>query len=329
MISLPNTFRSPRVLPLVMMVLAIVIVISAIVAGAAISLSGSSDSPPAQPLGKTNLSAPVRLTPSQVAQDAVLSVSGLSVSVVDTKSGQELADVTPGGSFIWATLRPSANQLLVSDVLDDGTSRLLTYDLSTGENLSTNPLANRAVSTFGFDQRFVLNDTGSLLFYLARADRCPTGGDAAYCDVHSIGIVDVEKGTTIRSAELPTNCGYAQIVPSEGDSVVVTCRNIARLVRVASDATVTAIASFDFPSLVPDRNGAASANAVIGDTLGAASYMVFDDGTVKWDNGNTTDILSDASMRFHSLATYVPAVGPGGPRLWDEPGRRSQGNCSG
>jgi len=234
---------------------------------------------------------PVLDTNSLLNNSAVV-IDGLKVNIVDTSSGQTLRSFETGGSFMWATLRASAGELLISDVTDGGVGRLSVYDVESGTELRQQiAMPNRVVSNLGYDPAMQLSTDEGTLFYESRTSICPQGGDSSACDVYSVGVIDLSKGVQVASVELPQNCGYGRLAPFGQSDTLITCPNVASVVTVRSSGAMEQLGSFTRPSYPAPVDGARGPNVVFGGVVQDSPFMLFSDGSILSTDGSDSALL--------------------------------------
>ena len=224
------------------------------------------------------------------------------LTLIDVSTGDTVGELTSGYQT-WALLRPSAGELLVSDIEDeDFQARLNVYDIADlGSPEWSIDLPDRAVGTI-YQLAMSLSADEHYLYYLARVGPCREG---AQCDVYFIGVIDLETRRIIASAALPPRCGYAAVVPFGDEDGLALCFARRDLVRVTPQggglvvedslrAVTTAPSSFGFWR-----------SPVFGGVYGVGRYfMAFGNGDV---------VFSEAERSPINLLTSE------GLRLWGGP----------
>ena len=151
------------------------------------------------------------------------------LTLIDLSTGNTVSELTSGYQT-WALFRPSAGELLVSDLGgDDFQARLNVYDIADlGSPEWSIDLPVRAVG-ITYQPAMALSESERYLYYLARVSPCREG---AQCDVYFIGVIDLEARRIIASAAMPPRCGYAAVVPFGDEDGLVLCFARRDLVRV-------------------------------------------------------------------------------------------------
>lgn len=168
------------------------------------------------------------------------------VALIDLPSGETVGELTSGYQT-WALVRPSASELLVSDLAgEEFQGRLQVYDVADlGEAKWTLPMRDRGAAT-GYAQAMALSNDERYLYYAihTRDER----GEPAAGYARLIGIIDLEARREIDRVELPLGCGgYKTLSPIAGSSAQVFCPP-NRTVTVTPDGAVSEVSSAGLPS---------------------------------------------------------------------------------
>lgn len=232
--------------------------------------------------------------PPGIGADAVL-------KVVEYPSGRVVGEINilPHG---WVLLRKTANQLLVSDFgLTE--PRLVVVDVqSSAAAKATIDMPNRVAST-GYAPGMTLSENERYVYYLKLENQCPAGGDAALCDVYSVGIVDLQDYKEIARSSLPTNCGYARMAPLGASDVIALCPNIATLVKVTPEGLSSVAATFP----VRDTGSDEAVFPIAGASLASGNFfLVYSDGVVlvSGEERPLTNLLPSSEFRLQLQETY-------------------------
>jgi hypothetical protein len=232
--------------------------------------------------------------PPGISADAVL-------KIVEHPSGRVVGEINvlPHG---WVLLRKTANQLLVSDFgLTE--PRLFVVDIQSPAAAKANiDMPNRIAST-GYAPGMVLSEDERYLYYLKLENQCPSGGNAAQCDVYSVGTVDLQGYKEIAHSSLPTNCGYAGMAPLGASDVIALCPNIATLVKVTPEGSSSVAATFP----VRDTGSDEAVFPIAGASLANGNFfLVYSDGVVlvSGEERPLTNLLPSSEFRLQLQETY-------------------------
>ncbi len=255
------------------------------------------------------------LDSDDLRNDSALTISGNSIGVVSLTSGQSLRTVAPGGDSPWAVLRPSAKQLLVSDVTQDG-GRLRIYAIERDPTLVREvPMTARLLSTSGYDPAMALSADERTLYYESVIQpNCPRGSDAAVCDIYAIQLINLETGNTTEASGLPANCGYARLAPLGGTDALVTCPYTSDTYEAHSSGLVEKIAKFlgGYP-------------VIFGGYTHDRPFLLSGDGRVLFDDDTSVRLLQ-AGQRVESWSSWQLPSGDllvaysGGEEAYDDIG---------
>ena len=162
------------------------------------------------------------------------------LTLIDLSTGETVGELTSGYQT-WALFRPSAGELLVSDLEgDDFQGRLRVFDVrDTGAPKQTIPMPDRNVSTV-WAQAMALSGDERYLYYTARVveEKYP----------HWIGIIDLIMGEEVARPELPVGCGqYPTIAAIDRSNVQVFCP-ANRFVTVDPSGNVSELMPFPLPT---------------------------------------------------------------------------------
>lgn len=132
--------------------------------------------------------------------------------------------------------RPSAGELLVADMPEAPSAstvrlapRLLAFDLTNVLQLKYEVSLPDRIPYSVYAPGLGLSTDERYLFYPKRTYReelpaCRGGGDAAVCDKHAVGIIDLHNPAAPQAVvELPQGCGWALYSPVDATSVSATC----------------------------------------------------------------------------------------------------------
>lgn len=229
------------------------------------------------------------------------------VTVSDINLRWPVGDVAVGYTP-WVLLRPSRQEVLVSEAFDrdSSTPSLDVYrlhDLQHPTRVIDMPARASQIPVTYF-RGMALSGDERLLFYGQVRSQCPEGGDAEACDVTSLGIIDLDAGRLVAEAPLGVGCGLAAPHPVGDRDAMVMCASggtDAVISRVSADGGVTRVATFperrtDSQTLGPDEFGFARDGAY---------YVVYRDGLVATSDGRTLGPLVPPD-KLVGLDTFAP-----------------------
>jgi hypothetical protein len=159
-------------------------------------------------------------------------------------------------------------------------------------------MRERVVSTSGYDPGMALSADERTLYYESRVSpSCPSGGDAAACDVYSIVLIDLDTGAPTTATSIPPNCGYGRLAPLGEADVLVTCPYTSETYDVLSSGATEKIATFlgGYP-------------VVFGGKVDGRPFLLAGDGRVLFDDGTTVRIL-DSSQHIEQWSSTQLASG--------------------
>ncbi len=219
------------------------------------------------------------------------------ITIVDPASRSVVGQVTAGYSP-WVRLRPSANQLLVSQVL--GPQRegpaLLVFDLSDlASPPVVIPLPERAGYHVNNPSSMQLSGNERFLFHQEVATRCPGRGP---CDYSRFAVIDLDAGLQVATAVMETTCGV--LTPMTVDSVLAACGYpVSTLHEISSDGSTREMGT------LPARDAGILAIGITGSGEPHAVYM---DGAVVTTQGALplVDLLPPGQQAGFNTATRVP-----------------------
>jgi hypothetical protein len=251
-------------------------------------------------------SAPVAPSSSDgdllIALDDRYQGSNALLTVLDVHTGETVAQFTSGYQT-WALFRPSAGELLVSDLVgDDLQGRLRVYDIATTDSPKwTLPLQDRAAFT-EYAPAIALSGDERYLYYVVH-DRDEEGQTEGL--PRRIGIVDLDEGREIARAELPAYC-YALAPLGEVD-VLALCGRERDLVSVTPDGSVSTLTE-----PLPAQTQAPDASVfwyrpVHGDVYGdGRAFIAYANGDVIFSDSeqSTTNLLPSGDRRLWGSAVW-------------------------
>ncbi len=176
-----------------------------------------------------------------------LDESTASLTLLDVSSGDTIASFGLAGYQTWALYRPSAGELVVSDLEgDDFQGRLRVYDIADlSEAKWTLAMRDRGAAT-GYAQAMALSNDERYLYYAihTRDER----GEPAAGHARLIGIIDLEARREIDRVELPLGCGgYKTLTAIETSGAQVFCPP-NWTVTVSADSAVSEVSPAGLPS---------------------------------------------------------------------------------
>ena len=159
------------------------------------------------------------------------------LTLIDVSTGETVAQLTSGYQT-WALFRPSAGELVVSDLEgDDFQSRLLVYDIADlSEAKWSIHLVDRAAAT-GYGPFWGLSRDERYLYYTVHP-RNDEGEPQRLANV--VGIVDLEARQEVVRAKMPGFC--PALTPLGQSDVLALCGDRRSLVSVAPDGSVLTLA---------------------------------------------------------------------------------------
>lgn len=219
------------------------------------------------------------------------------LTLIDLSSGKTVATLRSGYQT-WALFRPSAGELLVSDLGGpDSQGRLRVYDIADLSSPKwTLPLQDRA-AFIGYGPAMVLSGDERVLYYLVHTR---DGEGQSEGQARRIGIVGLDERREIASAELPGSC--AALMPLGEADVLALCPNRRGLVSITPDGSVSKVAGpLPASTRAKDPRGFWR-SPVYGDVYGdGGAFIAFGNGDV---------VFSD------SRRPVVNLLPPGDVRLW-------------
>ena len=217
------------------------------------------------------------------------------VVLIDISMGEAVGEI--GLDYQpWALFRPSAGELLVSDLGgEDNHGRLFVYDLAdVSEPKWEMEMPERAAAT-GYGPAWGLSNDERYLYYTVHP-RDELGQPQRLADV--VVIVDLEARRETARTQVPSYC--PAMSPLGDQDILAMCHN--RLVSVTRDGSVSDLVAPPFAlSPAPDPRGFWH-NAVMGGTHDGDAYLVFGNGEVVFSGNETpvTDLVRGGARLWGS-----------------------------
>jgi hypothetical protein len=218
------------------------------------------------------------------------------LTLIDLSTGETVGELTSGYQT-WAVFRPSAGELLVSDLEGpDFQGRLLVYDIADlGSPEWSIDLPDRGAAK-GYGPFWGLSRDARYLYYTVHP-RNDEGEPQRLANV--VGIVDLEARREVVRAEMPGFC--PAMMPLGESDVLALCGNGRSLVSVTPNGSVSAIAG-PLPAVTPapDPRGFWH-NPVHGGLYGdGGAFIAYGNGDVVFAGSElpTTNLLPSRNLRL-------------------------------
>jgi hypothetical protein len=217
------------------------------------------------------------------------------LTLIDLSTGERVGELTSGYQT-WALIRPSAGELLVSDLEgDDFQGRLLVHEIANLDSTRwTLPLPDRAAA-IGYGPFVALSQDERYLYYVVHP-RDEEG--QAQRLANRVGIVDLEARREVTRAETP---GFCPALTPLGDSdVLALCGDRRSLISLTPGGSVSTLAG-PLPASMPAPDQRAFwRHPVHGDLYDDGAFLVFGNGDVVFAESKepATNLLPSEDLRL-------------------------------
>ncbi len=178
------------------------------------------------------------------------------VELLDGVRGQVTAQIS-AAHYPFIVRRNSARELLIADRYQQNPGqepvhRLLVFDTASRLALKRTlelpkridyPVYAPLGVTLSTDERYLFYVTHEIRTHLPE---CVPTGYASQCDLMSVAIVDLGSAASQpKLRELPVNCGFAALNPSQQDRVVAACHNVGVVMEIDAGGNVVRQENFE------------------------------------------------------------------------------------
>jgi hypothetical protein len=233
------------------------------------------------------------------------------LTLIDLSTGETVGELTSGYQT-WALFRPSAGELLVSDLEGgDSQGRLRVYDIADlGSPKWSIDLTDRAAAT-GYGPFWGLSRDERYLYYVVHP-RDEEGQPQRLAN--RIGIVDLEARREVARTETPGFC--PALTPLGESDVLALCGGRRSLVSLTPDGSVSTLAG-PLPAFTPapDPRGFWH-NPIHGQVYGdGGAFLAYGNGDVVFSDSEqpATNLLASEDLRLWGSGVW----GSGGWHLDD------------